>query len=171
MAKLVECTIALGANLGDTRASMRFARAELTEIAAGDLRASSLWKTKPVDCPPGSPDFLNAVVSFNYDGSADDLLDVIQAIEGEAGRGAGVRERNAPRELDLDLLLFGNEQRATARLTLPHPRAQDRAFVLAPLAELHPRLIWPGGEVTVAALLTKLPEEERALCTIVPGRW
>lgn len=148
--------IALGANLGDPAGQVVGA---MDAIAARfDERAgrSSLWVTRPVGCPVGSGDFVNAVISL--DGSvgersdAETLLDVLQDMEAAAGRRRD-GQRNQPRPLDLDLILFGTVERCSTRLRLPHPRAHRRDFVLRPLAELHPHLVWPGRGVTVAELL------------------
>jgi len=155
--------VALGSNCGDSLAIVRGAITDLAQFARGELRASHLWRTSPVDCPPDSPDFVNAVVAFEArDGlSADDLLDALKALERAHGR-AAPRRRNAPRELDLDLLLFGAERRDDARLTLPHPRAHLRRFVLAPAAEVAADVVWPGAERTVADLLACLEDRDVA---------
>jgi 2-amino-4-hydroxy-6-hydroxymethyldihydropteridine diphosphokinase len=156
--------VALGSNRGDSVAIVQCAMRELERFAAAPLRASSLWRTSPVDCPPGSADFINAVVAFEAraDLSAQSLLDELKALERAHGR-AAPDERNAPRELDLDLLLFGTEQRADAHLTLPHPRAHLRRFVLAPAAEVAAGVVWPGLGRTVAELLARLDDRDIAV--------
>jgi len=155
--------VALGSNRGDSPAIVRCAMRDLERFAACGLRASSLWRTSPVDCPPGSADFVNAVVAFEPRAglTADDLLARLKSLERDYGRAAPT-VRNAPRELDLDLLLFGAERRADALLTLPHPRAHLRRFVLAPAAEVAADLIWPGLGRTVAELLAGLDDREIA---------
>lgn len=152
--------VGLGANLGDAADALRTAAAVLTELGGGPgrVRASSLWRSAPVDCPPGSPFFLNAVVALPapHGITPEALLGILQELERDRGRRRdGVR--NAPRTLDLDLLAFGRRRRATAELVLPHPRAATRAFVLAPSAEVAPDFRWPGTEHTVAELLAALP--------------
>lgn len=133
--------IGLGANLGDTRATLDAAFAALAALPRTRLKArSSLYRTAPIDA--GGPDYLNAVAWLETGLDAHELLAHLHAIEGRHGR-----ERphvNAPRTLDLDLLLYGDAQIDTPELTLPHPRLHRRAFVLAPLAELAPALSIPG---------------------------
>lgn len=149
--------IALGANLpGDCRSpaqTVREAMRRLESLADTPLCRSSLWRSRPEDCPPGSPDFINAAVALRPAGkwTALQLLDRLQALEREFGRvpGAG---RNAPRVLDLDLIAWGDHCCETGRLTLPHPRACQRAFVLLPLAEVAPQLVLPGQQYTIAEL-------------------
>jgi len=120
-------------------------------------RCSSLWQTDPVDCPPGSPAFVNAVVGLSPrpDETPESLLGKLQQLELEFGRPPkhGVNE---PRPLDLDLLVFGAERRATPHLVLPHPRAHQRRFVLEPWAEIAPSFVIPGQSQTIAELLTRL---------------
>lgn len=157
--------IALGSNLGDSALLLREAREALAGLAGAPPRSSSLWRTEPVDCPPGSPAFLNAVVLLlpRAGESPESLLDQLQVLEREFGR-QPKRQLNEARPLDLDLIAWGGTTSATARLILPHPRATVRRFVLAPLAELAPDLILPGQSRTVRELLAALPESPRAAC-------
>lgn len=149
--------VALGANLpGDPGAPEVTVRQAMRRLAALSVRppsCSSLWRSRPVDCPPGSPDFINAVVALHpAEGTTPlDLLAQLQALEREFGRQQGTG-RNAPRVLDLDLIAWGEHRSATATLELPHPRAHERAFVLAPLAEVAPDLVLPGQRQPVWAL-------------------
>lgn len=154
--------VALGSNLGDSRSILGEAFNRLQESSAAPIRQSSLWRSSPVDCPPGSPDFLNAVVALVplAGETPESLLAKLQALEAEFGR-RPKRVLNEPRPLDLDLIAFGSELRATPQLTLPHPRAVQRRFVLAPLNELAPELILPGQKKTVAELLSSLVSDER----------
>ena len=101
------------------------------------LLQSSCWRTTPVDCPPGSPLFLNAMAGLvpRAEETPETLLITLQQLEKEFGR-ALKKTFNEPRPLDLDLIAFGRRLRATPQLTLPHPRAHLRAFVLAPLNEI-----------------------------------
>jgi 2-amino-4-hydroxy-6-hydroxymethyldihydropteridine diphosphokinase len=133
----VRAHVALGANLGDARATLEAARKALAELPGTSLAAaSSWWRTAPVDAT--GPDFLNGVVALDTTLGPFELLDALQAIEHAHGR---LRpHRNAPRTLDLDLLTYGDERIASDRLTLPHPRMAERAFVLAPLLEVAPAL-------------------------------
>ena len=155
--------IALGSNLGDSAQIIRAAFHRLQQFSAEQLQSSSLWQTAPIDCPPGSPPFVNAVAVFvpRETETPETLLEKLQAIEIEFGR-APKLVLNEPRSLDLDLIAFGNEARATSQLTLPHPRAHLRHFVLAPLAEIAPDIILPGQTQTAATLLAALPGEESA---------
>lgn len=149
--------VALGSNLGDSEAILNRAIERLRALSDHPLRISSFHRTAPVDCPPGSPDFLNAVVLFHprADETPEGLLARLQAIEAEFGR-KRTATRNAPRPLDLDLIAFGEETRQTPTLTLPHPRATTRWFVLGPLAELAPDFVLPGTQAPVSRLLHAL---------------
>lgn len=134
----VEACIALGANLGDAQAAVRQALQDLGTLSSTRvLRASSLYRSAPLQAQ--GPDFINAVALVQTGLTAPDLLDALQDLEALAGR-----ERpyvNAPRTLDLDLLWYGQGRIASPRLTLPHPRMAERAFVLLPLAEIAPQCV------------------------------
>jgi 2-amino-4-hydroxy-6-hydroxymethyldihydropteridine diphosphokinase len=132
----------------------------LEGFSPAPLLKSSLWQTSPVDCPPGSPVFVNAVVGLlpRAEETPESLLAELQVLEREFGR-RPKKMRNEPRPLDLDLIAFGEQTRATAELTLPHPRAHERRFVLQPLSEIAPDLILPGRSKTVAQLLADLPPD------------
>jgi len=149
--------VALGANLGDPPAQFRQAALLLREWAEPDFRLSTFHSSEPLDCPPGSPRFLNAVATFTARPglTPETLLPILQSIETRLGRQPKILHNEA-RPLDLDLIAFGPERRATPLLTLPHPRAHLRPFVLAPLAELHPELLLPGWLGTVAECLGRL---------------
>ena len=137
--------VALGANLGDPLATVRAAFAALAGIAGTRfLAASSLYRSAPVGLR-NQPDFINAVAAIEVDGAvlpAPTFLERLFAIEAGFGRVRSVK--NAPRTLDLDLLLFGDLRLDLPGLTLPHPRLTERAFVLLPLAEIAPDLAIPG---------------------------
>lgn len=150
--------IAMGANLGHPVRTFRAALSTMAQWSPCPLRVSSLYQTPPVDCPPGSPPFLNAVVRLVpfSDETPESLLQKLLALERAMGR-QPAPVRNAPRPLDLDLIAFGHEQRRTDTLLLPHPRAHLRRFVLEPLGELAPDLILPGQSLTVTELLQQLP--------------
>jgi 2-amino-4-hydroxy-6-hydroxymethyldihydropteridine diphosphokinase len=152
--------VALGANLGDARQNVLWGMGRLEELAEGPMLRSSLWRTAPVDCPPGSPVFVNAVVGFvpRAGETPESLLAKLQALEKEAGRQPR-KVLNEPRPLDLDLIAFGSQTRAATELTLPHPRAPERRFVLQPLSEITPGLILPGQRQSVAQLLAQLPPD------------
>ncbi|MBL8379989.1 MAG: 2-amino-4-hydroxy-6-hydroxymethyldihydropteridine diphosphokinase [Burkholderiales bacterium] len=133
--------VGLGANLGNANATLEAAMHDLAGLPRTVLRRrSSLYRTAPLDA--SGPDFINAVAALDTALDAQDLLAHLQTIEARHGR---VRTyRNAPRTLDLDLLLFGGSVIATAELTVPHPRMAARAFVLAPLLEVSPDIVIPG---------------------------
>lgn len=153
--------IALGSNLGDSPAILRAAIARMQALSAAPLLKSSLWQTSPVDCPPGSPKFLNAMVALvpQPGETPESLLAKLKALESEFGR-PDKKVLNEPRPLDLDLIAYGAETRSSAGLTLPHPRAHERRFVLQPLAEIAPDLVLPGQTRTVAGLLRALAGDE-----------
>ena len=125
--------IALGSNLGDRAYFLRRAIHELRR-AVDVVRVSSFMETDPVDAPPGSPRFLNAVIAGVTHLAPQALLDELLAIEARLGRRRTTR--NAPRVIDLDLILHSAHRARTRTLTLPHPRFQEREFVMAPLREL-----------------------------------
>jgi 2-amino-4-hydroxy-6-hydroxymethyldihydropteridine diphosphokinase len=152
-----EAVIALGSNLGDSKRLVVEAMDGLDLFAALPLRRSSLWQSSPVDCPPGSPPFVNAAVAFEpaADETPESLLAKLQALEKESGR-RPKQVLNEPRPLDLDLVAFGAEVRATPELTLPHPRAHLRRFVLEPLNEIAPGLVLPGQTKPIHQLLAEL---------------
>ena len=164
--------VALGANLGDAAATLSDAAAEIAGWSPGLAIGSSLWRTVPVDCPPGSPPFLNAALGLRPKPvtTPESLLDNLLALESKLGRTrSGLA--NAPRVIDLDLIAFGTETRNMPTLVLPHPQAHKRSFVLAPLAEIAPGLVLPGQQQTVSGLLATLGQagevvktEQRILC-------
>jgi len=131
----VTAYVALGGNLGDARAVVLGAFSALSALPQTQLLSRSrLYRTAPHEAQ--GPDFINAVACLKTGLSAPALLDALQAIENAAGRQRPYR--NAPRTLDLDLLLYGDARMDSPRLQLPHPRMTGRAFVLHPLAELAP---------------------------------
>jgi 2-amino-4-hydroxy-6-hydroxymethyldihydropteridine diphosphokinase len=152
--------VAIGSNLGASESILQRAVQRLQGLSCEPLRVSSFWCTTPVDCPPGSRDFLNAVVQFlPLPGETPvSLLHKLQALEKEFGR-APKQILNEPRPLDLDLITFAGETIATEHLTLPHPRAARRRFVLEGLCEIAPQLVLPGQHATVAELLRACPED------------
>jgi 2-amino-4-hydroxy-6-hydroxymethyldihydropteridine diphosphokinase len=153
--------IALGSNLGDSRQIILAALARIEKFSNRPVLKSALWQTSPVDCPPGSPPFVNAAAALVpfADETPESLLHKLRALEKKSGRtekGGG----NEPRALDLDLIAFDGETRHTPELMLPHPRAHLRRFVLQPLSEIAPDLILPGQSKTISQLLAGLPETE-----------
>ncbi|MGJ7507942.1 2-amino-4-hydroxy-6-hydroxymethyldihydropteridine diphosphokinase [Variovorax sp. GT1P44] len=131
----VRAYVAIGANLGDARGTVEQAMVDLHALPATRVRArSSLYRTAPVDAT--GPDFINAVVELETTLEPHALLAELQRLEVVAGRERPYR--NAPRTLDLDLLRYADVALDTETLTLPHPRMNERAFVLLPLAEIAP---------------------------------
>lgn len=144
MAGTARAYIGLGANLGDSAATLRTV---LTELAGADgilaVTASPFYRSAPVDAT--GPDFVNAVAALDTTLAPLALLDLLQALEQRHGRQRPYK--NAPRTLDLDLLLHGDAMLAHQRLVLPHPRMQLRAFVLRPLRDLAPTLTLAGRDI------------------------
>ena len=134
----VTAFVALGGNLGDAQACVRWALDALAALPQTCLSARSrLYRTAPHEA--SGPDFINAVARIETGLSAPQLLDALQALENEAGRQRPYV--NAPRTLDLDILLYGDARIDSPRLTVPHPRMQGRAFVLYPLADIAPERV------------------------------
>jgi 2-amino-4-hydroxy-6-hydroxymethyldihydropteridine diphosphokinase len=144
----VTAFVALGANLGDAQRTVVQALEALAGLPSTQLlRSSRLYRTAPVQAQ--GPDFINAVAQIDTRLTAPALLAALQDLENQAGR---VRPYvNAPRTLDLDLLMFGQSSMQSARLTLPHPRWRERAFVLRPLADLAPELVTAADWARVAS--------------------
>jgi 2-amino-4-hydroxy-6-hydroxymethyldihydropteridine diphosphokinase len=149
--RAVRAYVGLGGNLGDAQGQVEAAFAALAATpGVQQVTLSSLYRSAPVDA--GGPDYVNAVAAFETTLSPHALLGALQAIEDRFGRERPYR--NAPRTLDLDLLLFGDRQMSDPVLTVPHPRLHLRAFVLQPLAELAPGLVLPGLGPLAALLPT-----------------
>jgi len=145
--------VALGSNLGDRRANLDYAAGRLRDLL-GHVRLSSYIDTDPVGVDEPQPRYLNAAAVGETSATARELLDALLAIERERGR-----ERphaNAPRTLDLDLILLGDVVIAEPGLVVPHPRFRERQFVLAPLAEIGPELRDPVSGRTVEELLRRV---------------
>jgi 2-amino-4-hydroxy-6-hydroxymethyldihydropteridine diphosphokinase len=153
--------IALGSNLGDSGEIIRRAFGRLQTLSTQPLLRSSLWRTTPVDCPPGSPSFVNAVAGLRPrpEETPESLLRRLQVLEAEFGRRRG-GVLNEPRLLDLDLIAFGARAVNVPGLVLPHPRAHLRRFVLQPLAEIAPGFVLPGQARNATELLTSLSNIE-----------
>lgn len=155
----LECAfIALGSNLpsemGDPAGTLQWAIMELQNLSTRRLQVSSLYQSEPLECPPGSPSFLNQVVAlYPLRGeTALGLLCKLQHIEEKAGR-VRSSEENAPRELDLDLITFMDSYLQRTDLTIPHARCQSRRFVLEPLMEIAGDITLPGDDQPISAYL------------------
>ncbi|MGB8022369.1 MAG: 2-amino-4-hydroxy-6-hydroxymethyldihydropteridine diphosphokinase [Candidatus Nanopelagicales bacterium] len=136
---MTRAALGLGANLGDARAALRHAVSLLAHHPGlAVVAVSGLWQTAAVGGPE-QPDYLNAVVLVECSLPADELLGVAHAIEQDAGRERLVRW--GPRTLDVDLLAFGDVRSESPALTLPHPRAHERAFVILPWAQVAPEWV------------------------------
>jgi 2-amino-4-hydroxy-6-hydroxymethyldihydropteridine diphosphokinase len=146
--------VALGSNLGDSAQIVHHAFVRLQTLSDAPLLQSSLWRSTPVDCPAGSPPFVNAMAGLvpRENETPLSLLRQLQILEAEFGRQRG-KIPNEPRLLDLDLIAFGARVVHLPELILPHPRAHLRRFVLQPLAEIMPKFVLPGQSRGAAELL------------------
>ena len=143
--------LGLGANLGSPRRQLLFTLLELSRTF-GAVRVGPLYRTAPVS-PIPQPPYLNTVAEVRTALAPMRILDLAKALEAAAGRRAG--PRHAPRPLDVDILLVGDLELSSERLTVPHPSMRDRTFVLSPLADAAPDLRLPPDGVTVSELLTR----------------
>ena len=159
----VEAYLGLGSNLGDREQNLERSVGLLERVAA-PVAVSSVYETRPrgyVD----QPDFLNLACRVETALSPEELLRAVQAIEVLIGREPTFRY--GPRIIDVDILLYGDRILATDGLRVPHPRLHERAFALAPLAEIAPELVHPGLDLSVRELLERLPRAEREGVSIV----
>jgi 2-amino-4-hydroxy-6-hydroxymethyldihydropteridine diphosphokinase len=157
--------VGLGSNLGDSPGIIRVALAQLRALGAGFVN-SDLYVTQPWG-GADQPAYINAVAAFDTARQPDALLAELLAIEADLGR---VRtQRDEPRTIDLDLLLFGDTLSTAERCIVPHPHLRERAFVLGPLAEIAPEARVPPDGATVRALFAALPDAERATIRRLAG--
>lgn len=154
--------IGLGSNLGTRAEELAAARNWLRSLDPG-VKISGVFETEAVDCPGGSPAFLNQAAEIRWNGSLTGLIDLLQAYERSRGRRT-VRGRNQPRPVDLDLLYADRAEIRTTRLCLPHPRLGGRRFVLEPLAEIRPERRIPGLPGTVKEVAGWLRAEGGESC-------
>jgi 2-amino-4-hydroxy-6-hydroxymethyldihydropteridine diphosphokinase len=147
--------LGLGSNIGDRRSHLQAAVAALPDQGVELLASSSVYETEPVGLVLDQRDFYNACLRIETDLEPEPLLEACKSVEHHVGREAGT-VRHGPRVIDVDLLLLGDLRYSSGRLTLPHPEASSRRFVLVPLLELDPELTLPGGE-PLARQLERLP--------------
>ena len=152
--------LGLGSNVGDRVSHLRAAIELLAERGVEIEAVSSTYETEPVGAVLDQPDFLNAAVRIRTGLEPEALLDLCKEVEAERGRVLDA-PRHSPRPLDVDLLLLGELELRTERLTLPHPEVSSRRFVLAPLLELDPELALPDGTVLREALASLAVGEQR----------
>lgn len=151
----VAAALALGSNVGNSEEIFSQACKLLEDKGFSvDQRAESII-TAPVDCPAGTPDFTNSALIGCFAGTPEELLEITQSIEVELGRPADHAFHDS-RTLDLDIIIFGNIVMNTPRLTLPHPRAQKRRFVLEPLSQIAADWVFPDTMRSVRAALDML---------------
>lgn len=165
----VPVALALGSNAAGSEAIFRLACQLLQEHGFAVERLAVTIITKPVDCPPGTPDFYNSALIGTFKGSAMELLEITQSIEQTLGRPAD-HGFHLPRPLDIDIIIFGNKVVDSPRLTLPHPRAQERLFVLEPLNEIAPDWVFPDSCRKVAELYSSLKNSGYSASQFPDGR-
>ncbi len=151
--------LGLGSNVGDRRAYLEAAVAELPRHGVQVLASSSVYETEPVGLVLDQQDFLNACVRIDTRHDPEALLDACKEVERAVGRAPG-GVRHGPRAIDVDLLLLDGVEYASDRLTLPHPEVRSRRFVLVPLLELDPAATLPGGESLAHAVSGLGPGQE-----------
>jgi 2-amino-4-hydroxy-6-hydroxymethyldihydropteridine diphosphokinase len=152
--------IALGSNLGHRQENIRSARGEIYKLrnVGPPFLSSPMYETEPVGCEPGAQKFVNVVLEVECAGEPRDLLGALRRIEQSLGR-APNHKQNTSRTIDLDLLYFGDRVIDDFELQLPHPRMQQRRFVLQPLRDIRPDLVLPGQTKSVRQLLDKLADD------------
>ena len=168
--KLTTTYIGIGANLGDARTMVLSAIDALAQLPQTELQAQSpLYASAPIGENAAGDDYVNAVAQLLTSLSAHELLNALHLIENQFGRERSYR--NAPRTLDLDILLYGDECIHDAVLTIPHPRMTERAFVLHPLFDINPELSWHnahGQEMHLASLLKNVEQQNIQLLESIP---
>jgi len=162
--------IAIGTNLGDREANLQRGFAMLIErVQPVAVLAGGVYETEPVDCAPGTQAFLNSVIELEAACTPQGMHAHLQAIEQAMGR-PSVREKNAPRSLDLDLLYAEDYVSDDPVLIVPHPRLHLRRFVLQPLADIRPDLVLPGHTLSITEHLTAL-QDDPASVRLIKKDW
>jgi 2-amino-4-hydroxy-6-hydroxymethyldihydropteridine diphosphokinase len=156
----VKVGLGLGSNLGDRLQHLQQAKNYLLSLSPEQWHAASpLYETEPVGCPPNSPKFLNAVLEIEFSGAPKTLLKKTQAYETAHGRDRNL-PKNSARNIDIDILYFGEKEVVEKDLIIPHPGLAARRFVLLPLSTIRPEMIVKGTGKTVRMLLRELPGRE-----------
>jgi 2-amino-4-hydroxy-6-hydroxymethyldihydropteridine diphosphokinase len=159
--------LGLGSNEGDRLANLSAARAALGRHGIEVTASSSVYETAPQGEVTDQPDFLNACLRIRTELEPEALLDACKQIERDLGRAPG-GVRHGPRPIDVDVLLLGDREHRSARLTLPHAEVTSRRFVLEPLVELDPQLTLPGG----TRLADRLPQlADQRVARLTPPGW
>ena len=150
-----DVALSLGGNTGDVPSAFRRALEKLQDGGLCEVRISSLYRTAPVGCAKGTPDFINAAVTGKWNSSLSSLHNLCLKIEVEEGRPAD-HVKYASRTIDLDIIFFGDMVYSDSKITVPHREAKKRLFVLIPLAEIAGNRIFPSEKSTVNEILEKL---------------
>ncbi len=162
--------IALGSNIEPRllHLSEAFSRIRALHEGSGPALGSKVYETAPLDCPVGSPLFLNGAIEIETSTTPSSLLASLQKIEQDLGRPLN-QGYHLPRTIDLDLLYLGDLTIQTPELTLPHPAIAQRLFVLVPLADIRPNLIPPGWNTSVATVLSQIssPHKMDVYCNAI----
>jgi len=145
----IDVVIAIGGNIGDVELTFQKALNLLAQHDISDIRISSIYANPPVNCITGTPDFKNAVILCKTTLKPQELLKTTQEIEIKLGRPSS-HFSNMSRTIDLDIILYGSEIIISENLIIPHPRAIERLFVIQPLNEIAPDLIFPNTQHTVS---------------------
>lgn len=147
--------IGLGSNLGEPRLAIQKAQEHLQNYGLRIIRCSSLYLTEPVNCEPGTPDFVNAVLIGYWSKNVADLLGACKDIEEKMGRPRNHSSKES-RIIDIDILMIDDEIIQTEKITLPHPQLTKRLFVLKPFCEIAPDWIVPGTEKSICEICNSL---------------
>ncbi len=152
---MTNVALAIGGNSGDVQRSLVAAIKILEKNGLSNIVISSLYSNSAVNCVPGTPDFINAAITGKWDKPPEELLFLTQRTEAALGR-PNVHRSDTSRTLDIDIILFGKMIISTENLTIPHPRAKERDFVLIPLNEIAPDWIFPDTKKTITTTIKEL---------------